>query len=85
MIAEADVAGDGKVDYSEFAHLWKTSALLRHHKPVANRLQDVRTGYDAVGSSWCVVVAAHELWSWRYAVGCCGVSFGDVRVFMLTH
>ncbi|CAM9211165.1 unnamed protein product, partial [Laminaria digitata] len=39
MIAEADVSGDGRVDYSEFAHLWKTFLLQKHHKPVAGRLQ----------------------------------------------
>lgn len=42
MIADADVSGDGRVDYAEFAHLWKTSALQKHHKPVASRLQQVR-------------------------------------------
>lgn len=41
MIAEADVSGDGRVDYSEFAHLWKTSLLQRHHKPATGRLQQV--------------------------------------------
>lgn len=40
MIAEADVSGDGRVDYSEFAHLWKTFLLQRHQKP-AGRLQQV--------------------------------------------
>lgn len=40
MIAEADVSGDGRVDYSEFAHLWKTFLLQKHQKP-AGRLQQV--------------------------------------------
>lgn len=44
MIAEADVSGDGRVDYTEFAHLWKTSALYKHHRPLAGRLQQVRYG-----------------------------------------
>ncbi|CAM9242227.1 unnamed protein product [Ascophyllum nodosum] len=41
MITEADVSGNGRIDYSEFARLWKTSLLQRHHKPVAGRLQQV--------------------------------------------
>ena len=49
MIAEADVSGDGRVDYSEFAHLWKTFLLQKHHKPVAGRLQQVSR--EPVGSS----------------------------------
>ena len=42
MITEADVSGNGRIDYSEFARLWKTSLLQRHHKPVAGRLQQVK-------------------------------------------
>lgn len=42
MIAEADVSGDGRVDYTEFAHLWKTFLMEKHHKPVAGRLQQVK-------------------------------------------
>ena len=42
MIAEADISGDGRVDYSEFAHLWKTFLLAKHQKPAAGgRLQQV--------------------------------------------
>lgn len=41
MITEADASGNGRIDYSEFAHLWKISLLQRHHKPVAGRLQQV--------------------------------------------
>lgn len=41
MIADADVSGDGRVDYSEFAHLWKNFLLQKHQKPVAGRLQQV--------------------------------------------
>ncbi len=41
MIAEADISGDGRVDYSEFAHLWKTFLLTKHQKPAAGRLQQV--------------------------------------------
>lgn len=51
MIAEADVSGDGRVDYSEFAHLWKTFLLQKHHKPVTGRLQQVTpVPYSAVSS-----------------------------------
>lgn len=42
MIADADVSGDGRVDYSEFAHLWKTFLMQKHQKPVAGRLQQVK-------------------------------------------
>lgn len=38
---EADACGNGRIDYAEFAHLWKISLLQRHHKPVAGRLQQV--------------------------------------------
>jgi len=41
MIAEADISGDGRGDYSEFAHLWKTFLLAKHQKPAAGRLQQV--------------------------------------------
>lgn len=55
MIAEADVSGDGRVDYTEFAHLWKTFLMEKHHKPVAGRLQQVkarrRTVYLVVGDA----------------------------------
>lgn len=46
MIAEADVSGEGRVDYTEFARLWKNYALQKHHKPVTGRLQQVG-GYNA--------------------------------------
>lgn len=41
MIADADVSGDGRVDYSEFAHLWKNFILQKHQKSVPGRLQQV--------------------------------------------
>ncbi|CAB1099385.1 unnamed protein product [Ectocarpus sp. CCAP 1310/34] len=50
MIAEADVSGDGRVDYSEFAHLWKTSLLQKHHKPATGRLQQVVRRFGSFGS-----------------------------------
>eukprot|EP00904_Undaria_pinnatifida_P011167 jgi/Undpi1/7180/HiC_scaffold_22.g09654.m1 len=55
MISEADVSGDGRVDYSEFAHLWKTFLLQKHHKPVAGRLQqDMRNfaPHSTLGGVW---------------------------------
>lgn len=48
MIAEADIAGDGRVDYSEFAHLWKTFLLTKHQKPAAGRLQQVPSQEDRI-------------------------------------
>ncbi|CAM9591447.1 unnamed protein product [Discosporangium mesarthrocarpum] len=39
MIGEADVSGDGRVDYQEFAYLWKTMSSERHHKPVTRLLK----------------------------------------------
>ncbi|CAM9140192.1 unnamed protein product [Choristocarpus tenellus] len=41
MILEADVSGDGRVDYQEFAHLWKNMALERHHRPVTGLIKKV--------------------------------------------
>lgn len=41
MIAEADISGDGRIDYSEFAHLWKKLLLQKHQKPMTGRLQQV--------------------------------------------
>ncbi|CAM9740853.1 unnamed protein product [Scytosiphon promiscuus] len=50
MIAEADVSGDGRVDYSEFAHLWKSFLLQKHQKPSAGRLQQVVRRFGGLGS-----------------------------------
>ena len=48
MINEADASGNGRIDYAEFAHLWKISLLQRHHKPVAGRLQQVMESQSRV-------------------------------------
>eukprot|EP00903_Cladosiphon_okamuranus_P012731 g11902.t1 len=49
MIAEADASGNGRVDYSEFAHLWKTFLLQKHQKP-AGRLQQVVRRFGGLGA-----------------------------------
>ncbi|CAM9349713.1 unnamed protein product [Pylaiella littoralis] len=50
MIADADVSGDGRVDFSEFAHLWKNFLLQKHQKPAPGRLQQVVRRFSGFGS-----------------------------------
>lgn len=48
MIAEVDTSGDGRVDYSEFAHVWKTYLLQKQLKPVTGRIHQVISIYPYV-------------------------------------
>lgn len=50
MIAEADASGEGRIDYTEFARLWKNYALQKHHKPVVGRLQQVVRRFGGISN-----------------------------------
>ena len=83
MISEADVSGDGRVDYSEFAHLWKTFLLQKHHKPVAGRLQQVRAVCAvttvSITEDHIIVIRTHDI---VYTKTYSGVFILDFPVFV---
>lgn len=56
MVADADLNGDGCIDYEEFARLWKDHVVHVQYEPLVERLTRVRRlvpvpgGCDACGS-----------------------------------
>jgi hypothetical protein len=42
MVGEADVNGDGRIDYNEFAALWKAHVVHVHYSPLVQRVNSRR-------------------------------------------
>ncbi|CAM9297433.1 unnamed protein product [Chrysoparadoxa australica] len=50
MVREADFDGDGKVDFLEFARLWKRMSLKKHHRPLS-KLFSEKTLPEAIAAA----------------------------------